>query len=887
MAKNKSGWLKRTWSRLKRWNHSFWQWYKGIFKGRPWYIKLLSGLGTFVVCVLLFVIAVSINFLWLFGKSPSISEIMHPKTNNASYIYSADGELLGKYYSENRTPVKYEEIAPVFFDALIDTEDERFYSHHGIDYGGVLAAVKDNVMHGKSRGASTITQQLVKNMFKVRTKYSTGLLGKIPGLGILISKTKEWILATEIEIFYDKKEILTMYANTVDFGNNSFGIKTAARTYFNTSPDSLNTEQCAVLVGLLKATSAYNPKQNPKNSLKRRNVVLHNMYTHNHLTKAQFDSISQIPIELKFNVERPDNDKALYFKEAVKEEMRDWCEANGVDFETDGLKIYTTLDSRMQKYAEEAVVEQMYQIQQSFNHHWGSQDFWIDEHFQIIPNFLEDVASRTEVYKQLEARFPNNNDSVMYYMNQPHKMQLFEYQRDPKTGKIVGGYKEEEMSSMDSIRYALKFMHAGLVAMDPRTGFVKAWVGDIDFNTWKYDKVKSMRQPGSTFKLFVYTAAMEVGMNPCTRYKDHYISMPVYNEQKREMEDYAPHNANGRFTNADMTLRQAFVQSINSISVQVGTDPAVGMNRVETTAYEMGIKSPLRPDMAKEAKPSLCLGAMDVNLLELVDAYATVAAGGWQRPPVLVSRIVRVEPDGSETEIYNYKEYTEKHQAITARSAYLMQRMLIAGTTDPGATSMSLNRFVGRYSSAYGGGKTDFGGKTGTSNNHSDAWFVGVSPHLVAGVWVGGEYRSIHFRTGKLGQGSRTALPVCGAFFQKVWDDAQLRPLVEGHFKNIGISESEYNCDYMPALEDFEFEDSSFYYLDDYEGDSLDLGVPEDGGESMQYDDPEAPVSSPDVPANAPQGNKQAVPPRQQAPSQQQKPVPEPNKPHATEPKTI
>ena len=312
MAKNKSGWLKRTWSRLKRWNHSFWQWYKGIFKGRPWYIKLLSGLGTFVVCVLLFVIAVSINFLWLFGKSPSISEIMHPKTNNASYIYSADGELLGKYYSENRTPVKYEEIAPVFFDALIDTEDERFYSHHGIDYGGVLAAVKDNVMHGKSRGASTITQQLVKNMFKVRTKYSTGLLGKIPGLGILISKTKEWILATEIEIFYDKKEILTMYANTVDFGNNSFGIKTAARTYFNTSPDSLNTEQCAVLVGLLKATSAYNPKQNPKNSLKRRNVVLHNMYTHNHLTKAQFDSISQIPIELKFNVERPDNDKALY-----------------------------------------------------------------------------------------------------------------------------------------------------------------------------------------------------------------------------------------------------------------------------------------------------------------------------------------------------------------------------------------------------------------------------------------------------------------------------------------------------------------------------------------------------------------------------------------------
>ena len=805
MVKTKNSFRKSMWLRLKRWHHNFWTWYKGIFVGRPWYIKLLSGVCSFIVFVLIYAFAVNINFLWLFGKSPSLHSIMHPKTNNASYVYSADGQLLCKYYDENRTPVKFEEINPQFFHALIDTEDERFYSHHGVDFGGLFAAAKDYVIHHRARGASTITQQLVKNMFKVRTEYSTGLLGHIPGVRMLIMKTKEWILATEIEMFYGKKEILTMYANTVDFGNNAFGIKTAARTYYNTSPDSLNIGQCATLVGLLKATSSYNPKRNPKRSMERRNVVLNNMVIHGNLDSNIFARIKDEPTPLNMNIETPDQGRALYFREAINIEMKDWCEANGVDFYTDGLKIYTTLDTRMQQYAEEAVRDQMYEVQQMFDHRWGSGPCWIDEEYNEIPNFVENVASTTDYFKQLKTKYPNNADSVWFYMKKPHPMKIFEYQRDSR-GEIVAGYKTETMSSLDSVNHLLHFMHAGFVAMDPRTGYVKAWVGDIDYKTWKYDKVKSMRQPGSTFKLFVYAAAMEKGLSPCDRRLDDYIKMDVYNEDKHEMEVYSPHNANGYFSGANMTLREAFVRSINSVAVRTGVE--VGMENVENTAYAMGIKSPLRPASAKEAKPSLALGSMDVNLLELVNAYGTVANYGMEHAPVLVTKIIRVNPDGSESEIYNYKNEWEETRAITARTAFLMQHMLMAGLTDAGGTSQPLGWWVDPYSSS-----TDFGGKTGTSNNHSDAWFVAVTPNLVVGAWVGGEYRCIHL-TSTQGQGSRTALPICGKFFEKVWRDRDLRPLVTAKFIPIEIPQEAYDCDPQPSVQDDVRESQSHYGTD-------------------------------------------------------------------------
>ena len=296
--------IKKIFSILLQKIKDFFNWYKKLFVGRAWYIKALSGIASFFVFIAIYLIAVDVNFLWLFGKSPGFSEIKKPSTSEASEIYSADGVLIGKYFNENRTPVKYSDVNPIFWKTLIDTEDERFYHHFGIDIPGLFAAAKDAIFRHDARGASTITQQLAKNMFRVRTNYSTGLLGSIPGIRMLIMKSKEWIIATKLEMVYDKEDILTMYANTVDFGANSYGIKTASKTYFNTSPKDLTIEQSAVLVGMLKATTSYNPITNPENSLKRRNTVLWRMHQHNDITKAEYDSLTQIPIKLDVKVEK-------------------------------------------------------------------------------------------------------------------------------------------------------------------------------------------------------------------------------------------------------------------------------------------------------------------------------------------------------------------------------------------------------------------------------------------------------------------------------------------------------------------------------------------------------------------------------------------------------
>ncbi|MDD6777618.1 MAG: transglycosylase domain-containing protein, partial [Bacteroidales bacterium] len=364
-----------TWRLAKCCCRKAWSWYAGLYRGAKWYKKCAVGTLSFITAFILYLVAVNLNLFWLFGKSPTIHSIMNPPTSNASMLFSADSVMIGKYFSENRTPVEYSEISPLFFKALIDTEDERFYSHHGIDFQGLFAAAKD-MLGGKARGASTITQQLVKNMFRVRTQYSTGLLGKVPGLKIVIMKSKEWILAVELEMFYSKEEILTMYANTVDFGSNAYGIKTAAKTYFNVLPRDLTAEQSAVLVGLLKATSTYNPKLNPKNSLRRRNVVLQNMLTHGDLTRQQFDSISALPIDLNFRVENAYDGQALHFRQAVAAELREWCRDNGYDLYGDGLRIYTTIDTRMQQYAEDAARKHMRQLQANFRSHWGSTNPW-------------------------------------------------------------------------------------------------------------------------------------------------------------------------------------------------------------------------------------------------------------------------------------------------------------------------------------------------------------------------------------------------------------------------------------------------------------------------------------------------------------------------------
>lgn len=804
--------IKNFFSRCSGITHNAWLWYKGLYHGRAWYVKTGVACLSLFIAFFLYLGAVDINFLWLFGKSPGyFSGIMHPQTSEASEIYSADGKLIGKYFNENRTPVKYEDVNPAFFHALVDTEDERFYKHFGIDPIGIFGAMKDAVLHHDGRGASTITQQLAKNMFRVRSQYSTGLLGKIPGLKILIIKSKEWIIATKLETVYSKKDIITMYANTVDFGANSYGIKTAAKTYFNTTPRDLTTEQAAVLVGMLKATTYYNPRSNPKNSLSRRNTVLNNMMKHGDLSRTACDSLSQLPIKLDFKVEENYDGQAKYFREAVANYLKDWCEQEGYDLYSSGLKIYTTIDTRMQKYAEEAAIKQMKKVQQNFKAHWGNNDPWIDEKGKVIPGFIEGIAQRQPEYKALMARFPNHPDSITYYLNKPHKVKLFDYEK---------GTIEKEMSTMDSIRYMVHFMHCAMVAMEPQSGAVKAWVGDIDFNSWKYDKVTAMRQPGSTFKLFVYTEAMNQGLTPCDKRRDEYISMQVYDKNKHENVTWTPSNANGSFSGDSMPLKSAFAKSVNSIAVRLGQE--MGIKRIITTAQAMGIHSPL------DDQPSLALGSSDVNLLEMVNAYCVVADNGKHHDPVLVTRIV----DHEGNEVYVGPKTDE--QVIPYKSAFFMQKLLMSGTHDAGGTSVSFS------SADYAGSffrDTDFGGKTGTSNNHSDAWFIAVSPKLVVGAWVGGEYRSIHFRTGALGQGSKTALPICGYFIKSVFSD----PAFQGYHgkfdkpKDEDITSDMYGCEsyYKPVVRDTVKEDS-LTHEDEIQLDANGNPIPRNLMESVQ-----------------------------------------------------
>ena len=582
---------------------------------------------------------------------------------------------------------------------------------------------------------------------------------------MLIMKSKEWIIAVKLEMIYSKKEILTMYANTVDFGNNSYGVKTAAKTYFNTTPAKMSVDQAATLVGMLKATTYYNPITHAKNSIRRRNTVLYNMVTHNALPRTEYDEYSRQPLKLDIHVEENYEGQAQYFREYVADYLKNWMKDNGYDLYSSGLRIYTTIDTRMQKYAEQAVSKQMEKVQQQFDNHWRGMQPWRDAKGDEIPGFIEGIAEHQPFYKKLVQKYPSQPDSVLYYLNKPHKVRLFDYAK---------GQIEKEMSSMDSIRYMVKFMHCAMVAMEPQSGAVRAWVGDIDFKTWKYDKVVAERQPGSTFKLFVYSEAFNQGLTPCDKRRDEYISMQVLDKKTGQMKTWTPHNANGRFSNDSLTLKSAFGRSINSVAVRLGQE--MGIKNIIRTAQDMGIKSPL------DDEPSLALGSSDVNLLEMVNAYGTVANDGEHHVPVVVTRIL--DKDGNEV----YVAPKDHEKALPYRTAFLMQEMLKGGVNEAGGTSQALRHFIFN--------DTDWGGKTGTSNNHSDAWFMAVSPNLVVGAWVGGEYRSIHFRTGALGQGSKTALPVCGEFiyslmrdkaFQKYHAKWQLDP-------DEDIDPTMYNC---------------------------------------------------------------------------------------------
>lgn len=739
MLKNIISQLQSYWTKFKAWRVQR----RARFRTLPWYRKAANLVLTAVVLFLVYLFLVDINFLWLFGKSPSMSSIKDPNQSVASQIISADGKVIGKYFHENRMPVEFNEISPMLINALICTEDERFYNHHGVDFKGIFAAVKD-AMQGRKRGASTITQQLVKNMFKTRKQYSTGLFGYVPGVKLLIMKTKEWTTAVKIEMFYAKDDILTMYLNTVDFGSNSYGIKTASKTFFKTTPSKLTTEQSATLVGLLKATTSYSPILHPKRSKERRNVVLQNLLEHKIITAEECDSLKALPIKLNYSIEQAYDGDALHFRSYLAKDLEGWLKQNGYDLYSDGLKIHVTIDTRLQKYAEYAVDKQMRRLQKRFNEHWRGQNPWQDENHQEIPNFIEGIAKRTEYYRALKDRFDGDKDSIDAYLNRPHKMKVFDYDK---------GEVEMEMSVMDSIRYMNHFMHTGFVAMEPESGYVRAWVGDVNFKYWQYDNVgQSKRQPGSTFKLFVYTAAMMHGMSPCDMMTDKAVSWPY--EENHEQKIWSPHNADGRFGGYPITLKHAFARSINSIAVQLAQQ--VGIKEVVKYAHLMGIKTPL------EEIPALSLGASDVSLLELVNSYCTVVNEGMYHDPVLVTTIE--DRDGKVI----YTNQPVQRRAIPYEASWLMLELLKGGLTEPGGTTQALWEWdLFRWN-------TDFGGKTGTSSNHSDAWFVGVTPKLVGGSWVGGEHRCVHFRTGSLGEGSKSALPEFALFMEKVLADPAL-----------------------------------------------------------------------------------------------------------------
>lgn len=718
----------------------YWTIFKDAFKSK-WYVKVLTAIASLILLLFLFIKAVDVNFLWMFGESPSTEVLANPNSVEASEIYSDDGVLIGKYFTENRSSVEIEDISDELLITLVHTEDERFFEHHGVDYSGLLGAFKDALL-GNARGASTITQQLAKNLFKMRSTYNNGILCKVPGLKTLIIKVKEWNAAKRIEERFTKLEILKMYLNTVYFGSNAYGIKAAAKTYFNTTPKKLNWEQSACIIGLLKATTYYNPVRNPENNERRRRIIINNLVSHEMLTQEQCDSILAVPFTLNFKSESNLDGIALYFRDAVSNELQEWCDENNVNLYTDGLKIYTSIDSRMQRYAEQAVSKQMEENQKRFFKNWGKQNPWRDRNKNEMTTFIDETVRKTALYKSLSKRYDGNKDSIYACLNKPHKMKIFSYKY---------GVKDTVMSSLDSLRHMVKFLHCGFVAIEPQTGLVKAWVGDVDYNYWQYDKVLAKRQPGSTFKLFVYSEAIRKGMSPCDIRTDSITSWMTEEDGKPVL--WQPQNANGIFSGEKLTLKTAMARSINSIAVQLNKE--LGPENVVELAHKMGVASPVRPI------PSVCLGTEDVSLLEMVSAYSTIPNEGVHMNPRIVTRIE--DKDGNVI----FKNEPKGEKVLSYEEAFLVREMLREGLADERGTSRRLWNYKIH-------GATDFGGKTGSTSNYSDAWYMGISPKLVAGAWVGGEYRCIHFKDGEQGQGSASALPIFGAFMEKVMNDKKL-----------------------------------------------------------------------------------------------------------------
>lgn len=713
----------------------------------------------FIYFIILFFCALQINFLWLFGYSPSYADIKSPSQRVASELYTADGKLIGRYFKENRTPVAFKDISKNVINALIATEDVRFYKHNGIDVQALGRAI---VGMGKEGGASTITQQLAKNLYRTRYNKSSGLAKKIPLVRTIIPKLKEWMTAIKLEANYEKDEILTMYLNTVSFGNNTYGIKTAARIYFNKEANQLNVPQSALLVGMLKATTSYNPIKNPEKSLERRNVVLSQMSKYNYLSKEELTKFKTVPLGIELGNEEESSDGDSYLRAAVDKYLEKWCEENNYDLYEDGLKIYTTIDSKLQGYAEEAVKDQMRILQRRFYSVWGNEDPWEDSERKKV-DYPDRAKKSLPIYALLQKKFPNQPDSVEAYFNKKKRMKIFSYKGD----------RDTLFSTMDSIRYYGKILNTGMMTLEPKSGKIKVWVGGIDHKFFKYDHVnQAKRQAGSTFKPFAYLAALESGMSPCDKFTDKPVRIAY--QDKGETKYWEPKNADWNVSYQEMSLRWAMGRSVNTITAQV--TEKVGWDNVVKWAHQCGIDSHL------ESVPSVSLGSNDVTVYEMVKSYGTFLNEGNKVDPILVEKIT----DRNDNVI---EEFTAKFKRVLSEEiAWLMLYMFRGSIEEPRGTSQALWEWDLFKKN------NQIGGKTGTSSDYVDAWYMGITKDLVTGIWVGCDERTAHFKNGEQGEGSRTALPIFAKFMEKVYKDP-LTGYTYGPFPKakVEITRS-YNC---------------------------------------------------------------------------------------------
>ncbi len=682
-----------------------------------------------------------------FGDLPSFEELENPKSNLATEIISSDGVVLGKYFFENRSNVKFEDISPNMVNALIATEDIRFYKHSGIDVRALVRAIKGLVTSQSSGGASTITQQLAKMLFT-----------KKPASGFerIMQKFKEWIIAVKLERQYTKEEILTMYLNKFDFINNAVGIKSAAQIYFNTNPSELSIEESAVLVGMLKNPSFYNPNRRLLKTQERRNVVLSQMKKYNYISSSEFDSISNLPVVLDFKKASHNIGLAPYLREYLRGQIKKWCDnkekpdGSNYNLYTDGLKIYTTIHSKMQQYAEEAVHSHISALQQDFYTHWKgftNAPFPKDFSTSQINAILEQGMKRSERYRKLKNTSLTQKE-IKTIFNQKVPMKVFSWK-----GEI-----DTIMSPMDSIRYYKYFIHSGLMSMDPITGHVKAYVGGINYKHFKYDHVKvGRRQVGSTFKPFLYALALQEGYSPCYEVPN----VPVIFEKDKwglPDKDWIPKNSDDKFNGILMNLKFGMANSINTVTAYIMKQ--FGPHSVLDFAKKMGITSNLDP------VPSICLGTFDLSVYEMVGAYSTFVNKGIWTEPIIVQRI----EDKNGILLDDFSPKTS--EAMSETTANLMVRMLqgvVDGVYNPHAdtklgTGVRLRR---KYQF-----ENEIGGKTGTTQNNSDGWFMGITPNLVTGVWAGNEDRSVHFRSTFYGQGANMALPIWAEYMQKVYQDS-------------------------------------------------------------------------------------------------------------------